>query len=68
MQGSNCMLGNNRIAGLFTVLFISNACHNLLQQPKTSILSFIATFVQAENGTDFFSELFISIFQGYQLQ
>ena len=40
------MLGNNRIAGLFTVLFISNACHNLLQQPKPSILSFIATFVQ----------------------
>ena len=43
------MLGNNRIAGLFTVLFISNVSHNLLQQPKPSILSFIATFVQAEN-------------------
>ena len=42
------MLGKNRIAGLFTVLFISNACHNLLQQPKPSILSFIVTFVQAE--------------------
>ena len=41
------MLGNNRIAGLFTVLFISNACHNVLQQPKPSILSLIATFVQA---------------------
>ena len=43
-HGSNCMSGNNRIAGLFTVLFISNACQNLLQQPKPSIISFIATF------------------------
>ena len=45
--------------GLFTVLFISNACHNLLQQPKPSILSFIATFVQAENCTEYCSVLFI---------
>ena len=50
---SNCILGNNRIAGLFTVLFKSNASHNLLQQPKPSILSFIATFVQAENCTEY---------------
>ena len=55
----NCMLGNNRIAGLFTVLFISNACNHLLQQPKPSILSFIATFVQAENCTEYCSVLFI---------
>ena len=58
-HGSNCMLGNNRIAGLFTVLFISNACHHLLQQPKPSILSFIATFAQAENCTEYSSVLFI---------
>ena len=63
------MFGKNRIAGLFTEhLFIGNACHNLLKPQCLHILSFIATFVQAENGTDFFSELFISIFQGYQLQ
>ena len=54
-----CQLGNNRIAGLFTVLFISNACHNLLQQPKPSILSFIATFVQAENCSEYCAVLFI---------
>ena len=53
------MLGHNRIAGLFTVLFISNACDNLLQQPKPSILSFIATFIQAENCTEYCSVLFI---------
>ena len=58
-HGSNCMLGNNRIAGLFTVLFISNACHSLLQQPKPFILSFFATFVQAENCTEYCSVLFI---------
>ena len=56
------MLGNNRIAGLFTVLFISNACHNLLQQPKPrSILSFIATFVQAENCTEYGSVAIIGL-------
>ena len=44
-HGSNCMLGNNRIAGLFTVIFISNASHNLLQQPKPSIVSFFATLI-----------------------
>ena len=53
------MLGNNRIAGLFTVLFISNACHNLLQQPRPYILSFIATFVQAENCSEYCAVLFI---------
>ena len=58
-HGSNCMLGNDRIAGLFSVLFISNACHNLLQQPKPSILSFIATFVQAEDCTEYCSILTI---------
>ena len=58
-HGSNCMLGNNRIAGLFTVLFMSNACHNLLQQPKRSILSFITTFVQAENCSEYCAVLFI---------
>ena len=51
--------GNNTIAGLFTVLFISNACHHVLQQPKPSILSFIATFVQAENCTEYCSVLII---------
>ena len=50
-HGGSCVLGNNRIAGLFIVLFISNACHHLLQQPKPSILSFIAYSVQAENCT-----------------
>ena len=58
-HGSNCVLGNNRIAGLFTVLFISYASHNLLQQPKPSILSFIATFAQVENCMEYCSVLFI---------
>ena len=63
------MFGKNRIAGLFTDrLFISNACHNLLKESMPSYPLLHCYFVQAENGTDFFSELFISIFQGYQLQ
>ena len=36
-HSSNCtVLGNNGIARLFSILFISNACHNLLQEPKPS--------------------------------
>ena len=43
----------------FSVYTGEDACHNLLQQPKPSILSFIATFVQAENCTEYCSVLFI---------
>ena len=49
-QSSNCMLGNNRIAGLFSVLFISNACHNLLQQPKGN--GFMITVTNIETLSD----------------
>ena len=49
------------MAGLFTVLLIRHASHNLLQQPKPSILSFIAAFVQAENCTEYCSVLLDSI-------
>ena len=52
------MLGN-----LSTVLFISNACHHLLQQPNPSIISFIATFLQAEKTVQNISLYHLSIFR-----